>query len=208
MKKINFKILILTSIVCLLPIILGVHFYNELPEQVAIHFNINNEPDNYFPKAGFVFGMPFMMVAIQIFVCIVSDLSDKNPEANKKAVSIFKWIIPSVTVILYIVTLMIALGNTIDIRKIAMMILGMMFIVLGNYTPKTKGIINGMKHLEDKEYKKMARILGYTFIANGLLCFISILFNQYVSICVIALVILEAIIFYCTWGCKKTNKNI
>lgn len=196
MKKINFKILILTSIVCLLPIILGVYFYNELPEQVAVHFNINNEPDNYFSKQGFVFGIPFMMVAIQIFVCMVSDLSDKNPEANKKAVSIFKWIIPSITVILYIVTLMIALGKVIDIRKIAMMILGMMFIVLGNYTPKTKGMINGMRNLDEKEYKKIARILGYTFIINGLLCFISIFFNQYVSIAVVVLVVIEAIALY------------
>lgn len=55
MKKINMKSLIITSIVCLLP----------------------------------------------IFCCIVSDLSDKNPEANKKAVTVYKWIIPIITVVLY-----------------------------------------------------------------------------------------------------------
>ena len=205
MKKINFKILISTCIVCLLPIILGVVFYNQLPERVAIHFNINNNPDGYFSKPAFVFGMPLIMVAIQAICCIASDLSDKNIEANKKATTIFKWIIPTITIILYIVTIMFALGNNLDIRKIVMIILGIEFIVLGNYTPKTKGMINGMKNLTEEDYKKIARILGYTFIVNGLLAIISILFNKYVSIAVIALVIIEAVILY-IYSFRKNKK--
>lgn len=58
MKKINFKILFVTCIVCLLPIIIGLVFYNQLPEQIAIHFDINNNPDTFFPKLAFIFGMP------------------------------------------------------------------------------------------------------------------------------------------------------
>ena len=88
MKKIDLKILIITCLVCLLPIFLGIAFYNQLPEKVAIHFNINNEPDGYFAKTAFVFGMPVIMVAIQSFCCIVSDLDDKNKEANKKALKV------------------------------------------------------------------------------------------------------------------------
>ena len=30
--------------------------------------------------------MPLMMAAIQIFACTISDLKDKNKEANKKAI--------------------------------------------------------------------------------------------------------------------------
>ena len=74
MKKINVKSLVITSIVCLLPIILGLIFYNELPESIAIHWGINNNPNGYFSKPAFVFGMPIMMVALQIFCCVCSDL--------------------------------------------------------------------------------------------------------------------------------------
>ena len=42
MKKINMKSLIITSIVCLLPIIFGLIFYNSLPENIAIHWGIDN----------------------------------------------------------------------------------------------------------------------------------------------------------------------
>ena len=120
MKKINLKNLIITVIVCLLPIIIGVLFYNKLPESVAIHWGINNNPNGYFSKLAFVFGLPIIMAALQIFCCISSDLSDKNPEANKKAVTIFKWIIPILTIVLYIITIMYALGSNLDIRKIVM----------------------------------------------------------------------------------------
>ena len=157
MKKIDLKMLIITCLACLLPIFLGITFYNQLPEQVAIHFNINNEPDGYFSKPAFVFGMPVIMVAIQAFCCIVSDLDDKNKEANKKALRVIKWIIPIITVILYIVTIIFALGNALDIRRIVMIIIGLELIILGNYTPKTKGYMNGMKNLNEEDYKNIAR---------------------------------------------------
>ena len=51
MKKINWRILGITCLVTLLPIVLGVIFWQRLPEEIAIHFNIHNEPDNYASKS-------------------------------------------------------------------------------------------------------------------------------------------------------------
>ena len=173
MKKINVKSLVITSIVCLLPIILGLIFYNALPESVAIHWGINNNPNGYFSKPAFVFGMPMIMVALQIFCCIVSDLSDKNPEANKKAVTVYKWIIPILTIILYIVTIMFALGNNLDIRKIVMILLGILFIISGNYMPKVRNDyymnskIFWVKNRDEKLVNKAARVTGYMLIIGG-----------------------------------------
>ena len=50
MEKKNRKTLILSVIICLLPMILGSILYNKLPEQMPIHFTINNVPDNYANK--------------------------------------------------------------------------------------------------------------------------------------------------------------
>ena len=198
MKKIDLKVLVITCIVCLLPIILGLVFYNELPEQVAIHFDVNNNPDNYFPKILFIFAIPVFMSVIQAVCCIMNDLQDKNPEANKKATSVFKWIIPIITIVLYIVTLMYALGNTIDIRKAVMIILGILFIVTGNYVPKTVGDM----HIHFPKFKindpkleiEMKKWTGYLLIINGMFCIISILFEPLVSVAFVVLFILEAIV--------------
>lgn len=198
MKKINLKNLVTTSIVCLLPIILGLAFYNRLPDNIAIHFGIDNNPNSYFPKPAFVFGMPIMMVFFQMLCLIVNDLSDKHPEANKKTTAVYKWIIPILTIVMYVVTIMYALGNNLDIRKIVMIILGIMFVVIGNYLPKTKGYSYAkVGKIKDEFIKqKVARALGYILIVDGILCMISILFNTTVSIAVIVLVVLEVIVLH------------
>ena len=202
MKKINVKSLVITSIVCLLPIILGSIFYNVLPKSIAIHWGINNNPNGYFSKPAFVFGMPMIMVALQIFCCLCSDLSDKNPEANKKAVTVYKWIIPILTIILYIVTIMFALGNNLDIRKIVMIVLGITFIISGNYMPKVRGdyYINlkafWIKNKDEKLVNKAIKISAYTLIICGILCILSILFKPVVSVAIIVASIIYTLFIY------------
>ena len=50
MKFIKWKILVITSVVCLLPIIMGIAVWDKLPDTMAIHFNINNVADNFAPN--------------------------------------------------------------------------------------------------------------------------------------------------------------
>lgn len=196
MKKINYKILLVTCIVILLPIVLGLVFYSKLPDTVAIHFDINNNPNGYFSKEAFVFGMPVLMVILQIICCLMVDITDKYPESNRKMKMVGKWIIPILTIVLYIVTVMYAVGNKLDIRKIVMIILGILFVVIGNYLPKTKGQINLLHKASEQEYRKVAKIFGYLMIVNGLLFIISNLFSQYVSVFVVCLVIVEIIVLW------------
>lgn len=202
MKKINMKNLIITSVVCLLPIICGLIFYDELPEQIAIHWGIDNNTNGYFSKPAFVFGMPIMMLALQIFCCIVSDLSDKNPEANKKAVTVYKWIIPIITVVLYIVTIAIAFGNSLDIRRIVMILLGILFIISGSYMSKARSnyYVNSkifwVKNRDEKLVNKVIRISAYGLIIFGILFILSILFKPIVSVAVLMAMLLFCIFIY------------
>ena len=202
MKKINMKSLIITSIVCLLPIICGLIFYNSLPENIAIHWGIYNNANGYFSKPAFLFGMPIIMVALQVFLSIVSDLSDKNPEANKKAVTVYKWIIPIITIVMYIVTIAIALGNDLDIRKILMLLLGILFIISGNYIPKVRSdyYMNSkvfwVKNRDEKLVNKAMKLTAYGLIGFGILFILSILFDVVVSIAVLIATIVFCVFIY------------
>ena len=51
MEKKNRKTLILSVIICLLPMILGSILYNKLPEQMPVHFTTNDVIDNYAHQA-------------------------------------------------------------------------------------------------------------------------------------------------------------
>lgn len=204
MKKIKWKILIITSVICLLPILLGLFYYNQLPDQVPIHFDINNEPDNYGSKEFAVFGLPIFMMIIQAVLCVISDISNK--EENKyKITTIAKWIIPILTVILYFMTIGIALGyNNIDVRKIVCFCLGIIFILIGNYVPKVDQNMayqTGLnlpnlyiKQLDEKNFRKISRITGYSYILLGILTIISLFFKPIYTLIVIGLIILVSII--------------
>lgn len=198
MKKINFKALIITCIMCLVPIIFGLIFYDSLPENVAIHFDVNNNPDNYCPKEFFVFGVPVVMMLFQIFCCVITDLKDQHPEANKKYVTVMKLIIPVINVLMYVVTLMHAMTIGIDIRVVVMIILGVMFVIMGNYIPKIVGTQNINFHFnmfeikDEKLNNKIKRATGYVLIVDGFLFILSTLFKPIISVVIVGIIILQA----------------
>ncbi len=203
MKKINWNFIIFTCLLCLMPICLGLYFYEELPDTMAIHFNINNEPDNWATKNFTIFVLPVIMAALQIFCCVVSDASEKEKGKSPKLVKIMKWIIPIVTVLIYTLTILIGLGKTVDVGKVVTIFLGLMFVIMGNYMPKmsyedAKGNIKPMPKTE-KGFKKMARTMGYSFVVGGILMigtiFISnkVAFIAVLTLCLIVFV--EGIIY-------------
>ncbi len=172
MKFIKWKILIITCIVCLLPIFLGIALWDNLPDTMAIHFNINNEPDNFASKGFVVFGLPILMILLQIFSCFVNDINAHKHGERKKFERATKWIIPIMTVILQIITLGYGLGWNIDIRKCVTLIVGGIFLVIGNYLPKFDYIKN--YDIDTEKARKINRFIGFETVVMGALGIISI----------------------------------
>ena len=167
MKFIKWKSLIITCIVCLLPILLGVFLWDKLPDTMAIHFDINNQPDNFASKGFVVYGLPVMMVLLQIFCCFINDINAYKHGERKKFETVTKWIIPVMTVVLQIITLGYGLGWNIDIRKYAVLIVGVIFLVIGNYLPKFDYVKN--HNVDTEKARKINRFIGYATVFMGIL---------------------------------------
>lgn len=110
MEKKSRKTLILSVIICLLPMILGIAFYNKLPEQMPVHFTINDVPDNYAPKNFALFGIPAIMATLQA-ICIIftSKVNKLNNNEKPRILKIMEWFIPIVTVLVYIIMIQVPL---------------------------------------------------------------------------------------------------
>ena len=67
----NKKLLLLTSVITLLPVFIGLFLWNQLPDSVATHFGLNNQPDGYSSKTFAVFGLPLILLAVHL-VCVGS----------------------------------------------------------------------------------------------------------------------------------------
>ncbi len=199
MKVIKWKSLVITCIVCLLPILLGIALWEELPEVLAIHFDINNNPDNFASKGFAVFGLPGLMVIFQIICCIASDISAQKHSGGKKLERIAKWIIPIITVILYIMTLGYSLGWNIDIRKVCVLIVGGIFLVMGNYLPKLDYIKN--YNISSEKARKINRFMGFGMVIMGILMLISLLLPPIATV-ICLLLLIPYIVVSVVYGIK------
>ncbi len=204
MKMIKWKSLILSSLACLLPILLGLFLWEKLPETMAIHFNIHNEADNFASKGFTVFGIPLLMVLLQIICCIINDVNAYKHGNRIKFERVTKWIIPVLSFVLSLITFGYSLGWPIDIRKVVAFIIGIMFLVIGNYLPKFDDIKN--YNLETDKAKKINRFIGFETVVMGILSFVTIFLPPVATLIWLILLIPYAIIaiFY---GIKVGRKN-
>ena len=192
MKFLKWKILVITCIVCLLPIILGISMWDNLPDTMAIHFNINNEADNFAPKPIVLLGFPFMMVLFQIICCVASDINAKKHGKNIAFETVLKWIVPVMSVVLQITTIGYSLGWNLDIRRIATSLVGIIFIVLGIYLPKLDYVKN--MELSAQKAKKINKFIGISMVIMGVLSLVSILLPPIFAIVWLFLVIICSIL--------------
>ncbi len=191
MKFIKWKIWVITCVVTLLPILLGLVLWNELPDTMAIHFDINNTPDNFASKGFVVFGLPLLMAFLQTICCVINDINAKRFGERKKFSTATKWIVPIMSIVLQSVTLAYGLGVQVDIRKFAMVIVGCVFLLVGNYLPKFDHIKN--YDLETEKARKVNRFIGFETVIMGILGLVTIFLPPVFSALWIVLLIPYAI---------------
>ena len=192
MKFIKWKILFITCLVCFVPVILGVALWSRLPDTMAIHFDINNKPDNFASKGFVVFGLPFLMIILQCFCCFINDINAHKHGERRKFELATKWIIPIMTVILQILTLGYGLGWRFDVRAAAAIIVGIILLVVGNYLPKFDYIKN--YDVDVQKARKINRFLGFETVIMGILFIISVFFPPVYTLGCIILLIPYAVI--------------
>lgn len=179
MKFTKRKIYVLTGILCLSPILLGLALWEHLPETMAIHFDIYGEADNFASKAFVVFGLPMLMTALQFFCLVAGEWNMKKQGEQKKFEKVMQWVIPIITVILQIVTLGYGLGWQLDIRRIVVFLVGILFLVAGNYMPKLDYVKN--KKMSKDQARKVNRFMGYVTVILGVMFLVSLFFSPVVS---------------------------
>lgn len=159
---------------------------------MAIHFDIYGNPDNFASRGFVVFGLPVLMVALQWICCVINDVNTKKFGERVKFTRVTKWIIPVMSIILQAVTIGYGMGIDIDIRKVVCILVGVIFLVIGNYLPKFDRVKNF--DLESDKARKVNRFIGFETVIMGILFLISALLPPTFSVICLILLIPYAII--------------
>lgn len=198
MKKIS-KLTVITTLITLLPIVLGIALYDRLPEVVATHWNIHNRPDGWSSRAMAVFGIPCIMAALNL-VCGGATDRLQSEGVPKRVLALCRWIIPVLSLILVPVMLYSAMGVSFDMGRIVCGILGIMFIIIGNYLPKCRR--NGVVGIKipwtlssDENWDKTHRFAGFVWIVCGGLAIVGGWIKPVVAIVALVAMILLPVVY-------------
>ena len=138
MLKKNKGLMILTSVLILLPIAAGVVLWEQLPEVMPIHWGANGEADGWSSRPVAVFGMPLLLLAVHWIAMWVTDLDSRNKTQNPKVRNLMMWLLPAISLLGNGSTYAAALGQEMDILRYVYLLLGLLFIIIGNYLPKCR----------------------------------------------------------------------
>lgn len=189
--RVDKKSLFVGIVICLLPILIGVYYFDVLPDQIVVHFNAKGEPDNFVSKTYAIIGVPIFLAIVQGIISLVVDF-DKTP---KKGALIIKGIIPLISVLVQGGLIAYALDNNFNVPQLTVFVIGIVFIILGNYLPKKEfwGKYNfnlfGLEKGVNEQKVIRAYALHMTF--SGVAIFISGFFS---SIVALVLIVIFAII--------------
>ena len=132
------KMIVFTSIVTLLPIVIGLLLWKQLPDSVATHFGADNQPNGYSSKIFAVFGLPLILLMIHFICVVVTNIDPKAKNISKKVFRVVLWICPLVSLIVCSIIYAYNFGYQFNMVFIDGLLIGVFYLILGNFIPKIK----------------------------------------------------------------------
>lgn len=163
----------------------GPLLWNRLPDQMASHWNINDQVDGYMPKFWGVFMMPLVTLGIFGLFLVVPSIDSLKADIAQFREAFNLFIVLIVAFMLYIhgLTLTWSLGYTVFKMSAAMLpALGLLFLSIGSILRKAKrnffiGIRTPWTLSSDTVWDKTHQLGAVLFIASGALALISGIFG-------------------------------
>ncbi|HBM74158.1 MAG TPA: hypothetical protein DD429_01200 [Clostridiaceae bacterium] len=174
---------IIFYILMFLPLILSCIAFNFLPDKIPAHYGLNGEVNRYGSKTE-VFILPVIVILFGLFLLLMERLASKNESNgnanNQKATvvsSVMALLVFNVLTAIFLYTSLKQVLNlyaAVDINRIIFSLIGIVFIVIGNFMPKLKrnsiiGLRTKWSLSSDKVWQKSQRFGGISFIVAGII---------------------------------------
>jgi uncharacterized membrane protein len=176
---------IISLILIVIAVIAGAVLWNQLPDQMASHWNANDQVDGTMPKFWGIFMMPLITLGMTILFLVIPNIDPLKANIAKFRESFNIFIVLIVAFMLYIhaLTLAWSLGNTNFKLSAAMLpFMGILFIAIGFMLRKAKrnffiGIRTPWTLSSDSVWDKTHQLGSLLFMISGAFAIIGGLFG-------------------------------
>ena len=148
--------------------------------------------------------MPLGMVVFEMLLFRLMDSMGENREKNRKINGVVMWIFPVLCNVLFLMSFALSTGVRFSPGKVVSWLLGVLFLVIGNYLPKcrqnsTVGIRIPWTFASEANWNATHRMAGPIWMAAGLVMLIGSFFREEVMVVVmfatIAIAVLAPVVY-------------
>ena len=159
-------------------IVVATVFYNQLPETIPIHWNIQGEPDDFASKTWAAWLMPSIgLICLFLFPLLAKiDPHFKNYKDFSRSFEVIQTLIIVLFAFFFFLQYYMILNPEQSYLTLPLILsaMGISFIVIGNYLGKVRqNFFVGLRTpwtLKDPEvWQKSQRLSGWTFVIGGLI---------------------------------------
>ena len=170
----NKKYWLVTGAVTLLPVLLGLLLWNQLPDKLPTHFGVDGAADGWSSKAFAVFAIPLLMLGFHIVIYFVTRLDKQNRGHNEKVLNLVGLIFPTLSIVNSGYMFSRVMDFELNLGSLLFPLLGLLFIAMGNWLPKIKqnstlGIKIKWTLYNEENWNKTHRFAGFTWVIGGIL---------------------------------------
>ncbi len=204
------KVVIIGTILCLLPIIFGIIYYNKLPDNIPTRFGFDGQVNGYTQKTVFVFAFPIAMALLNMLMAFVINTDPKRKNFTPAMKKISLLVLPISSIFISLISYSKALGNNDDINRYIFIFLGAMILTFGIYMPKTKrnytmGIKLPWTMDNDYNWDMTHKLASKLWIVGGIALALNTFFRSLVLFVIIMVVITLVPAVYSFMLYKKGN---
>jgi len=175
----------ISIILIAIAVIAGAILWNQLPDQMASHWNVNDQVDGTMPKFWGVFMMPLITLGMMALFLVIPNIDPLKANIAKFRESFNIFIVLIIAFMLYIhgLTLAWSLGNTSFKMSAAMLpFMGVLFIAIGLMLRKAKrnffiGIRTPWTLSSDSVWDKTHQLGSILFMASGVFAILGGIFG-------------------------------
>lgn len=209
LKKFKWHMLV-SSVVTLLPMLFGIIVFDKLPEKMETHWGITGTANGWSSPLTVVLFMPLLLLAIHLGCIFLTNVIEKGNSQNKKMYNVIFFIMPVLSLTTNGMIYATAFGIEINVVMVLCLVLGIAFVIIGNYIPKctqsrTMGIKLKWTLANEANWNATHRFGGRVWVAGGFLLLLSAWWPMKVSMALalsITLLMVLLPLFY-SWDYSK-----
>jgi uncharacterized membrane protein len=148
----------------------------QLPAQVATHWGVDGEPNGWSSPVFAALMMPGVMLLMSLLFAALPGIDPlkRNYEFHGSVYFLLANVVVAFIGAVQVAVLGSALGWPLEMRRVLPVLIGLLFVVMGNLIPRIRpnwfmGIRTPWTLSSERVWRKTHRVGGYTFILAGLL---------------------------------------